>query len=97
MPRSTGRRGTNGSTLSTSGAAASSYRPGDAPAEIVRRIVSRAIRKLATEGEADLRGAELDRLLTTLADGGTATIRGVLCTGGREWRFTGLRAGPDEQ
>ena len=64
------------------------YVPGDSPAEIVRRIVARAIRKLATEGEADLRGAELDRLLETLAEGGTATIRGVLCAGGREWRFT---------
>jgi tRNA(Ile)-lysidine synthase len=64
------------------------FRPGEIPAEIVRRIVSRAIRKLATEGEAELRGAELDRLLGTLADGGTATIRGVLCAGGREWRFT---------
>ena len=63
------------------------FRPGELPTEIVRRIVSRAIRKLATEGEAELRGAELDRLLGTLADGGTATIRGVLCAGGREWRF----------
>jgi hypothetical protein len=64
-----------------------SYRPGGAPSEIVRRIAARAVRKLATEGEAELRGPELDRLLETLADGGTATIRGVLCTGGREWRF----------
>ena len=63
------------------------YRPGDAPTEIVRRIVSRAIRKLATEGESELRGRELDRLLTELGGGGEATIRGVRCAGGAEWRF----------
>ena len=63
------------------------YRPDDAPAEIVRRIVARAIRKLATEGEGELRGLELDRLLASLKDGGTATLRGVRCEGGREWRF----------
>jgi tRNA(Ile)-lysidine synthase len=59
----------------------------DSPAEILRRIVARAVRRLATEGEAELRGAELDRLLVTLREGGTATIRGVLCSGGPEWRF----------
>jgi tRNA(Ile)-lysidine synthase len=69
-----------------------SYRPGDAPAEIVRRIVARAVRRLATEGEADLRGSELDRLLTTLRKGDTATLRGVLCGGGSIWKFT--RAAP---
>lgn len=65
-----------------------SYRPGDVPIEIVRRIVARAIRKLATEGESDLRGKELDRLLDELAEGGTATIRGVLCVGAQDWCFT---------
>jgi tRNA(Ile)-lysidine synthase len=64
------------------------YPPGDAPPEIVRRIVARAIRKLATEGETEFRGSELDRLLAELAEGGTATLRGVLCAGGSEWRFT---------
>jgi tRNA(Ile)-lysidine synthase len=63
------------------------YRPDDAPAEIVRRIVARAVRKLATEGEGELRGSELDRLLATLNEGGTATLRGVRCEGGREWRL----------
>jgi tRNA(Ile)-lysidine synthase len=63
------------------------YRPSDAPAEIVRRIVGRAIRKLATEGEFEPRGAELSRLVSTLEDGGTATLRGVLCRGGIEWQF----------
>jgi tRNA(Ile)-lysidine synthase len=65
-----------------------SYRPGDAPGEIRRRIVARALRKLATEGEADLRGAELDRLLETLGAGETATLRGVLCRGGTDWLFS---------
>jgi tRNA(Ile)-lysidine synthase len=64
------------------------FRPADQPDEILRRIVARAVRKLATEGERDLRGAELDRLLATLTEGGTATLRGVVCTGGSEWRFT---------
>ena len=64
------------------------YRPGDAPREILRRIAARAVRKLASEGDKDLRGAELDRLLTTLTEGGSATLRGVLCAGGAEWRFT---------
>lgn len=64
------------------------FRTGEIPAEIVRRIVSRAIRKLATEGEAELRGPELGRLIDALAEGQTATIRGVLCSGGREWRFS---------
>lgn len=64
------------------------YRPGDAPAEIRRRIVSRALRKLATEGDAEPRGGELDHLLGVLAEDGTATLRGVLCRGGSEWRFS---------
>lgn len=68
------------------------YRLNGAPGEILRRIVSRAVRKLATEGESELRGAELDRLLATLTEGGTATLRGVQCRGGSEWQFTGAPA-----
>ena len=64
------------------------YHPGDTPSEIVRRIVARIIRKLATEGEPELRGRETDQLLKTLTEGGVATIRGVRCDGGKEWRFT---------
>ena len=63
------------------------YRPGDAPGEIRRRIVARSLRKLATEGDGEPRGAELDHLLKVLAEGGSATLRGVLCRGGSEWRF----------
>ncbi len=63
--------------------------PADMPREIRRRIVLRAVARLATEGAgAELRGREIDRLLTTLAGGGQATVRGVLCSGGKEWRFS---------
>lgn len=68
------------------------YSPSDAPAELVRRVVVRAIRKLATEGDRDPRGPELSRLVATLTEGGTATLRGVLCQGGPEWRFTAAPA-----
>ena len=65
------------------------YRPDGAPPEIARRLVSRAVLMLATEGQqADLRGKELDRLLAALAAGDTATLRGVQCSGGVEWRFS---------
>lgn len=72
----------------TNGGGAIVYRPSDAPREIRRRIARRAILGLATEGRgAEFRGPELDRLLTVLARGGKATLRGVLCSGGEEWRF----------
>jgi tRNA(Ile)-lysidine synthase len=64
------------------------YRPADVPPEIRRRIVRRAILALASEGEGDLRGRELDRIVAALGGGGRSTLRGVLCTGGSEWRFT---------
>ena len=64
------------------------YRPTGAPSEIQRRIVARAVAQLATEGDgADLRGRELDRVLSTLASGEKSTLRGVLCSGGETWRF----------
>ena len=64
------------------------YRPTEAPAEIQRRLVIRAVCALATEGDSQLRGSELDRLLEALEAGRTVTMRGVLCSGGEEWRFT---------
>lgn len=65
------------------------YRPSDAPAEIVRRIVARAVAELGTEGDpGDLKGRELDRLIADLETGETASLRGVRCSGGPEWRFT---------
>lgn len=69
------------------------YRPSNAPSEIVRRIVARAVEELGTEGEPDdLRGRELDRLIAELEAGRTATLRGVRCEGGITWRFTRARA-----
>jgi tRNA(Ile)-lysidine synthase len=65
-----------------------SYRADDVPAEVLRRVIVRALRKLGTEGDRDVRGPELDRLIAALRDGGTATLRGVLCRGGKEWRFS---------
>jgi tRNA(Ile)-lysidine synthase len=65
------------------------YRPADAPVEIRRRIVRRAVLALANEGRGvDLRGRELQQLLATLNKGRKATLRGVLCSGGDEWRFS---------
>jgi len=64
------------------------YRSTEAPMEIQRRLVERAVCALATEGQAELRGAELDRLVAALQAGRTVTLRGVLCSGGDAWRFT---------
>jgi len=65
-----------------------SYVPA-APLEIRRRVLRRALAELATEGpENPLRGRELGQLLDALSSGGKATIRGVLCTGGKTWRFS---------
>jgi tRNA(Ile)-lysidine synthase len=64
------------------------FNAADLPAEILRRIVARAVRKLATEGDPDLRGRELDQLLTALGTGDEGTLRGVRCSGGKEWLFT---------
>ncbi len=65
------------------------YRISDVPAEIIRRIVMRAIAELCTEGNSDdLRGRELDRLIADLHAAGTSTLRGVRCSGGPEWRFS---------
>lgn len=64
------------------------YRPA-APFEIRRRIVRRAVSAMAREGVGNpLRGRELDRLVAVLSSGGKASLRGVLCVGGKEWRFT---------
>jgi len=64
------------------------YRPA-APLEIRRRIVRRAVAALAREGKGNIvRGRELDGLVAALASGRKATLRGVLCTGGEQWRFS---------
>ncbi len=64
------------------------YRPSDAPREIRRRMIRRAILALASEGQGvELRGRELDQILAALVTGRKATLRGVVCTGGKDWRF----------
>jgi tRNA(Ile)-lysidine synthase len=63
------------------------YKPSDAPREIRRRIIRRAILALASEGRTEPRGRELDQVLAALRSGRRATLRGVLCIGGPEWRF----------
>lgn len=73
----------------TNGGDALVYTPGKAPAEIRRRIARRAVLALATEGRGmDLRGRELDTLLTVLMRGRQATLRGVMASGGEKWRFS---------
>ena len=65
------------------------YRPTDAPREIRRRIIRRAILTLASEGGgAELRGREIDQVIAALRTGRRVTLRGVLCAGGAEWRFS---------
>lgn len=56
------------------------------PRELTRRIVSTCILKL--NPAAKPRGDALDRLLATLQHGGVATLAGVKCSGGANWRFT---------
>jgi tRNA(Ile)-lysidine synthase len=64
-------------------------RPSGAPAEIMRRIVARAVSALAHEGAGEpLRGRELEPLIAALGAGRTSTLRGVRCAGGKEWRFS---------
>ena len=64
------------------------FQPRGVPREIRRRVVARAIARLAKEGAAGgLRGREVEQLLAALAAGRKATLRGVLCSGGKQWRF----------
>jgi len=58
---------------------------GGLPAELRRRLLLRMLRQV--DPAADPRGDELSRLLATLERGGTATLAGVKCRGGAEWRF----------
>jgi tRNA(Ile)-lysidine synthase len=73
----------------TAGDGLIAYKPSGAPAEIVRRIVARAVTALAHEGAGkELRGRELAPVIDALGAERTATLRGVLCAGGNEWRFS---------
>ena len=65
------------------------YRASTAPAEIIRRVVARAISELGSEGSPDeLRGRELDRLVDDLQNCNSTTLRGVRCMGGLDWTFS---------
>lgn len=62
--------------------------PQGLPREIRRRLLSRAIQSLATEGkDVPLRGRQLDRLLLALRQGKVVTLKGVKCSGGDTWTF----------
>ncbi|MEO6433457.1 MAG: tRNA lysidine(34) synthetase TilS [Sphingomicrobium sp.] len=59
------------------------------PRELRRRLLSRAINMLATEGRSvPIRGRQSDRLMFALSQGKTVTLKGVLCAGGKGWTFT---------
>jgi tRNA(Ile)-lysidine synthase len=57
------------------------------PAELRRRLVLDLLAELSP-ASAPPRGPELDRFLTALAGGGTATLAGVKGTGGPRWRLS---------
>lgn len=58
----------------------------DLPPELIRRILLAGLRRIVPT--AAPRGDALDRLMIALANGQTATLSGVKCTGGPIWRFT---------
>ena len=59
--------------------------PSSLPEELLRRLVLRCLRQIAPD--AAPRGEQVTGLLTTLAEGGTATLAAVKCVGGAVWRF----------
>ena len=88
-PRCTGRPPGMAARGQPARATRSSIAPADAPREIRRRIVRRAVLALATEGGgAELRGRELDSSSPRSPPAGRRRSAACLCTGGAEWRFT---------
>ncbi len=69
------------------------YRPGAAPAELRRRLLSRFVAALGREGDCtELRGREIDILLDALERQRAVTLRGVAARGRsvagvEEWHF----------
>lgn len=58
------------------------------PRELRRRLLSRAINMLASEGRGvPIRGRQSDRLMFALNQGKKVTLKGVMCSGGEEWIF----------
>ena len=60
--------------------------PTDLPAEIRRRLVLHMLARCRPESSPP-RGEEVGRLLARLDAGGTATLAGVKCIGGKRWQF----------
>jgi tRNA(Ile)-lysidine synthase len=60
-------------------------RPDDLPAELLRRVVLRCLRRIAP-GAAP-RGEQIGALIDQLRRGGTISLAGVKCIGGAEFRF----------
>jgi tRNA(Ile)-lysidine synthase len=65
----------------------------DLPAEYVRRLVLRCLRRI--DPDCAPRGAALSRLISTLESGGSATLGNILARGGKIWIFE--RAPPRRQ
>lgn len=59
--------------------------PTGLPREMTRRLILRALASLT--GGAPVPGPEAERLLATLESGGTATLAGILASGGARWLF----------
>jgi len=57
------------------------------PAELKRRLLLTILARLAPEAAAP-RGPEITRLLTALEAGGTGTLAGIACRGGKIWTFS---------
>lgn len=58
------------------------------PRELRRRLLSRAVNMLASEGRnVPIRGRQSDRLMYALNQGKKVTLKGVLCSGGDSWTF----------
>jgi tRNA(Ile)-lysidine synthase len=67
------------------------FDPQNIPAELRRRALLRILFMLAPAAPPP-RGDAVQRLLTALEAGQTATLAGVKCEGGPRWRFTPARA-----
>ena len=66
-------------------AGAVTLRPNGLPPELLRRLVLRCLRELAPDAKP--RGEALAGFIGSLESGGTATLCGVIASGGQTWRF----------
>lgn len=63
-----------------------SFSPKGLPRELTRRLVIICLRQI--DANANPRGDEVDRLISGLTDGRTATLAGAKCIGGEFWLFS---------